>query len=435
LPSLDPSLARKFNFMLPLELPTIQNWSCHNCGGCCKQHAIEITKEEFDRIARQGWRGQPGFEPGQPIFAWHSGMPWNPRYRLANRDDGACVFLDEKGLCRIHSRFGEAAKPLACRVYPYAFHPAGKTVSVSLRFSCPSVVANQGQRLVDSQKDLRQIERLVVPDSADQTPCPPLNSQETLDWNDTLIFVDALDETFASGRGLFLHKLMWALFWVNFVNQSKFDKIRGDRIVEYMDIIINAAFDEIPTDLGSLPPPSSIGRMHFRLLAGQYARKDTSVEARAGMRGRMRLLRSAWKLFRGKGLVPQLQSQFQEVPFATLEEPFGSLPNGAEELLTRYFRVKIQGLHFFGPAYYDIPFAEGFQSLALIVPSIFWIARWIAASAGRHSLLLEDLQHAIAIADHHHGYSPLWGQFGFRSRVRTLAKLGDLERLIAWYSR
>ncbi|MDB5392278.1 MAG: Flagellin N-methylase [Planctomycetaceae bacterium] len=421
--------------MLPLELPTIQNWSCHNCGGCCKQHAIEITQEEFERIAKQGWRSEPGFEPGQPIFVWHAGPVWNRRYRLANREDGACVFLDDKGLCRIHSRFGEAAKPLACRVYPYALHPAGKTVAVSLRFSCPSVVTNRGRPLVDSKKDLRAIERLVVPDWADKTPPPLLTARETLDWNETLIFVDALDATFASSRGLFLHKLMWALFWVNLINQSKFDKIRGDRIAEYLDILINAAFDEIPYDLHTYPPPSSIGRMHFRLLAGQYARKDTSVEARAGWKGRVKLLRAAWKLFRGTGTVPQLQSRFQEVPFARLEEPFGELPNGADELLTRYFRVKIQGLHFFGPAYYDIPFAEGFQSLALIVPSILWIARWIAASAGRQKLALDDLQNAIAIADHHHGYSPLWGQYGFRSRVRTLAKLGDIERLIAWYSR
>ena len=103
--------------------------------------------------------------------------------------------------------------------------------------------------------------------------------------------------------------------------------------------------------------------------------------------------------------------------------------------MIRYFRVKIQGLHFCVAAYYDMPFVEGFQSLALIVPSVLWIARWFAASADRHTLELEDVQQAIAIADHHHGYSPLWGQYGFRSRVRTLARLGDIERLIAWYAK
>src|SRR5579863_3499514 len=129
---------------LPLQLPTIQNWCCHNCGGCCRQHAIEITQEEYERIKGQGWTGQPGYGPEQPLFEWHAGPPWKKRYRLAHRSDGACVFLNEQGLCRIHAKFGEPAKPLACRVYPYAFHPAGKEITVSLRFSCPSVVANRG---------------------------------------------------------------------------------------------------------------------------------------------------------------------------------------------------------------------------------------------------------------------------------------------------
>lgn len=421
--------------MLPLELPTLQNWSCHNCGGCCKQHAIEVSREEFERIVKQGWRGQPGFEVGQPIFVWHSGPIWNRRYRLANREDGACVFLDDKGLCRIHSKFGEAAKPLACRVYPYALHPAGKSVTVSLRFSCPSVVANKGRRVVESQRDLREIERLVVPEDADQTPPPALTSSDSLNWKETRLFVSALDRAFETPQGSFLVRLLRALFWVNLVGQSKFDKIRGERVSEYLDIITSAAESEISADLSGIPEPSRIGRMNFRLLAGQYARKDTSVEARAGWLGRWRLLTAAIRLSRGRGTVPALQPIFREVPFSQLEQPFAGLPAGAEELLTRYFRVKIQGFHFFGPAYYDVPFVEGFQSLALVVPSVLWIARWIAASDDRQTLTLEDLQLAVTIADHHHGYSPLWGEYSFRSRVRTLARLGDIERLVAWYSR
>ncbi|HET6426488.1 MAG TPA: YkgJ family cysteine cluster protein [Planctomycetaceae bacterium] len=119
--------------MLPLQLPTIQNWDCHNCGGCCTQHLIEVTEAERQRILAQNWTPADGIPAGQPLFEWHAGPPWKKRYRLAHRPDGGCVFLDDKGLCRIHAKFGEAAKPLACRIYPYAFHPQGKSVTVSLR--------------------------------------------------------------------------------------------------------------------------------------------------------------------------------------------------------------------------------------------------------------------------------------------------------------
>ena len=49
------------------------------------------------------------------------------QHRLGHLADGACVFLDPAGRCRIHAKFGEAAKPLACRLYPLVIHPAGKT--------------------------------------------------------------------------------------------------------------------------------------------------------------------------------------------------------------------------------------------------------------------------------------------------------------------
>ena len=105
-----------------------------------------------------------------------------------------------------------------------------------------------------------------------------------------------------------------------------------------------------------------------------------------------------------------------------------------EELWTRYFRVKVQGLHFCGPAYYGVPLVEGFQTLALVFPATLWIARWLAASQQRGRLTPDDIAQALAISDHHHGYSPIFGSFGFRRRVHTLAQLGEIPKLVRWYS-
>src|SRR5580704_10984888 len=154
----------------PLELPTIQNWSCHNCGGCCRQHAIEISEDERQRIISQNWEADANISHDRPFLVKIGPFPWSKRHRLAHQPDGACVFLNERGLCRIHAKFGEAAKPLACRIYPYAFHPAGKKVTVSLRFSCPSVAANRGERVAAQERDLTTLERLVVPDGAERVP-------------------------------------------------------------------------------------------------------------------------------------------------------------------------------------------------------------------------------------------------------------------------
>ena len=163
----------------PLKLPTIQNWTCHNCGGCCKQHEIEVTPEEKERIEKQHWEQDTSIPAGQPVFVKMGFSPVSNRYRLAHQADGSCIFLDEKGLCRIHAKFGEPAKPLACQVYPYAFHPAGNEVAVSLRFSCPSVVANLGKPVDQQSKVIRKIADQVLPKRFKTPSAPGLNATES----------------------------------------------------------------------------------------------------------------------------------------------------------------------------------------------------------------------------------------------------------------
>jgi lysine-N-methylase len=424
---------------LPLELPTIQNWSCHSCGGCCRQHAIEITEEERQRILSQNWEGDSAIPHDKPLLVRLGIVPGSKRYRLGHQADGACVFLDEKGLCRIHAKFGEQAKPLACRIYPYAFHPAGTKITVSLRFSCPSVVANRGASLAAQQQDLKVLERLVVPEGTERMPPPEVSSGQALDWPDTLKIIRRLDDLLAKGPEGVPLRLLRSLKFAELVGQSRFEKIRGSRLDDFLTIISEAVAGEISEDVlndpASLLEPSRTGRMQFRLLCAQYARRDTFGDLDSGWRNRWRLFRAAMRFTSGTGLVPRVQEAFTEVPFADLEQSYGPLPAQADEMLTRYLRVKIQGLHFCGPAYYDVPLVEGFQSLALVVPVVLWLARWLAAGQGRVKLEADDVAKALSIADHHHGYSPAFGQSGFRGRVRFLARLDDISKLIVWYSR
>lgn len=426
---------------LPLQLPTIQNWSCHNCGGCCRQHEIEITEAERARIVSQSWTGEAGFPANQSLFQ-KRGFSWNPRYFLAHRPDGACVFLDENGLCRIHARHGEQAKPLACRIYPYAFHPSGGKITVSLRFSCPSVVGNRGRSLEDQKRELKELEADVVPEGADRISPPVISRHEKLDWGDTLRIVRALDDELASGpdessspKTTLVVRLLRTLHWMGLLADAKFDKIRGNRVDEFLRVLREDARGQVPLDPAMIPEPGSLGRTQFRMLAAQYARRDTAAEKQLGWRGRWRLFAAGLRFAKGTGLVPALQSCFREVPFSDLERSFGNLPLEAEEILTRYLRVKVQGLHFCGPAYYGASVAEGWQSQALVVPVTLWIARWLAASENRAVTRPDDVARALSIADHHHGYSPALGGTSARARVRLLAKNGDLPRLIAWYGR
>lgn len=416
--------------MLPLTLPTIQNWSCHNCSGCCKQHLIEITEAERQRIISQNWTEADGIPTGQPVVEPHAGPFWKKRYRLAHHSDGACVFLNDKGLCRIHAKFGEAAKPLACRIYPYAFHPAGKRITVSLRFSCPSVVRNLGKSCLQNKDEIKSLAKLVVPEGTERMQAPRLNSSTPSNWDDVLRVSGIFEELLTDGETPLIERLYRTSLVATYFEQADLRAFSGTRLDELLEVLMAAATqDELP----AVSPLTSLEATHFRLLVGQYARKDNVADLKAGWWHRLKLMRGGMKFMTGTGMTPKLHEQLQAVPFEAIERSFGPLPAETDELITRYLQVKIEGLHFCGRAYYDMPLAEGLQSLLLLVPVVFWIARWIAAGDGRQALAIDDVRAALALADHHHGYSDLFGSAGFRQRVRFLSEKGGLAKSLLLY--
>lgn len=419
---------------LQLQLPTIQNWNCHNCGGCCKQHGIFITDEERRRIESQHWEETQDLPAGINPIVTDSSLWGKKQHRLAQQSDGSCVFLDERGLCRIHGKFGEEAKPLACRIYPYAFHPHGDEVAVSLRFSCPSVTQNLGTPIPRQKQEIRKIAELVVPAGHRRSQPPIISGKNRLNWDETLSIVQSLDGSMGEEETPVALKLLRSLFWLNLIGQTNFQNIRGERIDELLEILTEAA----PAEIAELPEPEqpvNVAMMQFRLLAGQYARKDTFASMDTSLQGRWKQFKAATQLSSGKGLTPIMQEELGAVPFEELEHSCGALTAESEELFTRYYRIKIQGMHFCGPAFYDISVVEGFQALALVYPVTLWLARWRAVTHQRKTILADDIREALQIVDHQHGYSPVLGSWGARKRVQTLASSGNLNRLIVWYNR
>ena len=416
---------------LSLELPVVQKWSCHNCGGCCRQHLIEISDAERERIQRQGWAASGEIGDHEPVVPLSR---WPKRWRLNHTPEGACVFLTDEGLCRIHAKFGEAAKPLACRVYPYAFHPSvDGRVAVSLRYSCPSVVANRGATSQAASAEIRRLANEVVLTETTDIPPPAVSAKERLDWKAVGRIVNHLDASFAESSEDFLRSLLGTIFWMSLLDQSRFDKLQGERFEEFLSLIRPAAAGEVPADLDEFTEPTRAGRLMFRSILGQYARLETVADLEHPWQARLRNLRGLARMSRGAGMLPELRDELQAVPFEQLEEPFG-WPESADELFTRYLRTKIRGMHFCGSAFYHWPVTEGFFALALVVPITLYMARWLAAGEGRTKLTDEDLARALAMVDHHHGYSPTLGGPSARRRIRLLAQ-GDLPKLCVWYAR
>jgi lysine-N-methylase len=426
-----------------VQLPVLQNWSCHNCGGCCREHQIIITDAEKKRIDQQKWTAADGVPTDRELIVRH-GSQW----RISHQADGACVFLDDKGLCRIHARFGEPAKPLACQTYPYAIHPAGNSVTASLRFSCPSVVQNLGQPIAEQRTFVEGLAKQIVPSSYKAPSAPDLRSGQKLEWSDFLKIQAFLERGLSDPNVGFATRLMRVLSWLELLEQAQSEVVTGDRLGELLPILHEASVRAQPNDELPVIRPNRLGRLMFRQLVAQLLRHDTEVTARSGISGRIGLLSEGLRFTFAVGAVPRtpdplsVQAAFRDragqptrrPKFSHLERPFDGRRAEFNELMTRYFRVRIQGIHFCGAAYYDMPVIDGFRALALMYPVVHWVARMRAFREGRDSLELFDLQAALATVDHNNGYSPVLGTRASQNRISQLSRLQQITAICGWYS-
>jgi lysine-N-methylase len=408
-----------------VETPSGQNWNCHGCSDCCRGGMfIPLSLEDRQRIEQQNWTAADGVDGSRAIVGGISGA------RLGHREDGACVFLDANGRCKIHAKFGEAAKPLACRLFPLVIHPAGKKLVVGLRFSCPSAAANRGKPLADQAPQIPSLAKIFLPDGYEKIPPPPVAVHPGLDWPDFFRFVNRLDASLAAPEIPIALKLLRALHWLGKVEQGSLDQIAGDGADEILDALIGSASEKIPRLPEIAEPTSSFGRLFFRLMVLEHAQAPTVADRDVRSSHRWRMLGAALRVMRANGKTPALRPELPTVRFADIEKDFGPLPPAVEALLTRYYRVKIQGLQFCGKAFFDRPLVEGFRNLALMFPVVIWIARWRAVGEGRSSLTEADVLRAVAIADHQYGYTPY-----LKWRTKLLQQRHDIARLCAWAAR
>jgi lysine-N-methylase len=415
-------------------LPVLQNWDCHVCGNCCKEYQVTITDEERQRIEAQGWQAQPEFAD-LPLFS-RRGPWWARRWQLRRRADGSCIFLSDQGRCRIHERFGAAAKPLPCRLFPFILVPAGNHWRVGLRFACPSAAASKGRPLAAHDKDLAEFADQLArreglpgnPSTADLPP-PPLQGRQRVEWSDLMRFVQALLALVRNPADRVERRLRKCLALASLCRQARFDVVKGGQLTEFLGLISASLEGEVPADPAAVPPPSWMGRVLFRQILALFARKDQGPHRGLAAQGRWTLLGAAWRFARGRGTVPRLNAFLPETTFEQVEAMPTPRSEEAEQVLERYYSVKVASLQFAGATNFGIAFWDGLEMLAATYPAIAWLTRALAQPG------IEGLLHAISLVDDHFGFNRILGTPRQKLAFRILARTGELSRLIAWYGR
>ncbi len=410
-------------------LPVIQNWDCHGCGQCCQEYEVIVTDAERERIAAQGWVGDPAIPDG-PLFV-RSGPRRRGMYRLAAKADNTCIFLKDDGRCRIHEKFGSEAKPLACRIYPFVLVPAGDHWRVGMRYACPSAVDNLGRPIKASLADLREygkaLEESEGVNERSALP-PPLQGRRHVVWADLERFTDAILALLARPDSPLEYRLRLVLALATLCRQASFEKVTGTRLSEFLNLVSQSLIGEVEQNPERIGRPEWVGRILFRQVAALYGRRDTGPRAGVSSQGRLALLRAAIRFARGSGPVPRVHGLLPETTFEKLEEPAGPLPLAAEAMLSRYYRVKVESHQFFGPTNFRASYWDGLESLLLTFPVISWLSR---AFTDRSR---EDAYHlAVRIVDDNFGHNRLLGMQRQRWATRVLASRGELMKLIAWY--
>ncbi len=122
--------------------PEELRFTCSRCGDCCRGWNVMLGPGELERLEALDWTGVSpdlvGIVPGDDKTG---------RMALARRADGACIYLGPDNECRVHQVFGEAEKPLLCRIYPFGFISVGERVGVDVSFACRAVSQDRGEPL------------------------------------------------------------------------------------------------------------------------------------------------------------------------------------------------------------------------------------------------------------------------------------------------
>lgn len=419
-------------------LPVLQNWDCHSCGDCCRSYAVPATADERRRIEGQGWESLPEFA-GVPFFVKRRG-----EFYLNHRADGGCVFLGADNLCRIHGKFGSAAKPLACRIYPFLLVPAGDHWNLGLRLACPSATENKGRALGAQLGDAREyaayFESTAAKGVLEGAAPPPLAGSQFVPWSDVARIATAFSEMLANDADPFDRRWRKILFTVAMLKKATFDgggdakkAVTGGKLSEMLHVLGLAADDDEPKTATEVKRPGWSGRTVFRQLVAVFSRKDHGVEKGAAQRGPVRRFASAVKFAVGSGRVPKVHAVITDgATFAGGEVPLGALSDNAVSLLARWHRLKIESLQFCGAPNFGLNVWEGLESLALTFPAAMWLARVLVAGGKAPDAAVTQ---AVRMVDDNFGFNPLLGSARQKFALRLLANRGDLPRLIAWYGR
>ncbi len=440
---------------LPIYIPQLpgQKYSCHGCGSCCRDFTVQLTRADLQKLHEQGWKERLG----QEYVVKFRGHSW-----LKQKDDGACVFLGDNGLCKVHAEFGLEAKPLACQFFPFMLSPNVRDTHIGISFACGSVMASKGAALESHRGDVRRMSEL-LPASAPM----PVKLQDTRIASEAEVeIIETALDAWLSKKTISPSMRYQGLAWlITSLLQANLKNVRGEKLRQLLSTLTNAVEHELPL----LDWPEPTPRAWKLLRQAVFTRIEDPKIGDLLKRGKVASVFGQWSRSRkwaaGKGITPQTQG-FCSIDFDRFQSTTGVFANHIEgdlqiqktpmhdasthsldaesstamlhqqdfaamdDLLQRWIRATILGGRAWGSGLYGLPIDQGLGLVLVNLLTALWLARFHAAGRGAQQASLVDLQVAVGRVDRTSGRAVWLASAGERLRVKWLSH-SDSLRLLA----
>ncbi len=415
---------------MPLPIVTLKNdekWDCHQCGFCCRGSIVPLSREDEERLRGQKWEELPEYQTTRLIVP-HRGA--GGLFRLAHRDDGTCVFLNQDGLCRIHTTFGLEAKPTTCQMFPMQLVPHEKHAVLTYRRACPSAGADRGTA---SKEHLPVVKQMVKDDrlKAEAIKPPLLKSGESRDWKSIRIVLETVGGLLRDERYPPVRRLVHALQFARNLDNAKSRHLSDHQIAELARTLAELMPEEAKPFFEERTSPKAMTNVLFRLMVLSCARLHPHFRPTTNWSARAELVRTSWKCVRGKGHTPDYGNAFPPATFEAIEQPLGVKAPEIYIPLNRLIETTSESFLYALANRGGWSVTDSIRGLALLFPIGMWMLRW---QASHREPTVEDMLNIVVALDRSQGYQPLSGSQQ-RRKLAMLGRHGELERLVVWYAR